>query len=150
MRDLLEAIVFLKTHGLYGASVIGGYHKRRVAPLMARVLPLYGMTLSAQLVRTTLVQGLLHDSEVAQRIKEATGEADAVFPTLGHPVMRSNAGFIELLVGLVFRDSIAPLPEHTAMRATNRAVDEQRKKKDDEEKKRQSRQRAKLQRGKRC
>ena len=43
MRDLLEAIAFLKTHGLRGASVIGGYHARRVAPLMMRVLPLYGM-----------------------------------------------------------------------------------------------------------
>ena len=44
MCDLLEAITFLKTHSLRGASVIGGYHTRRVAPLMARVLPLYGMT----------------------------------------------------------------------------------------------------------
>ena len=43
MHDLLGAIVFLKTHGLCGASVIRGYHSRRVAPLMARVLPLYGM-----------------------------------------------------------------------------------------------------------
>ena len=44
MYDLLEAIAFLKTHGLHGDGVIGGYHARRVAPLMARVLPLYGMT----------------------------------------------------------------------------------------------------------
>ena len=44
MHDLLEAIAFLKTHGLRRASVIGGYHARRVAPLMARILPLYGMT----------------------------------------------------------------------------------------------------------
>ena len=47
MRDLLEAIVFLKTHGLPGAGVIRGYHARRVAPLMVCVLPLYGMTLGA-------------------------------------------------------------------------------------------------------
>ena len=44
MCDLLEAIAFLKTHSLRGASVIGGYHARRVAPLMAHVLSLYGMT----------------------------------------------------------------------------------------------------------
>ena len=43
MHDLLEAITFLKTHGLYGAIIIGGYHARRVAPLMACVLSLYGM-----------------------------------------------------------------------------------------------------------
>ena len=44
MCDLLEAIAFLKTHSLRGASVIEGNHMRRVAPLMARVLLLYGMT----------------------------------------------------------------------------------------------------------
>ena len=44
MHDLLEAITFLMIHGLHGAGVIGGYHERRVAPLMARVLPLYRMT----------------------------------------------------------------------------------------------------------
>jgi len=50
MHDLLKSITFLKTHGLHRAGVIGGYHARRVAPLMTRVLPLYGMTLGAQLV----------------------------------------------------------------------------------------------------
>ena len=35
MHDLLKAIAFLKTHGLCGASIIEGYHARRVAPLMA-------------------------------------------------------------------------------------------------------------------
>ncbi|XP_066329461.1 uncharacterized protein [Miscanthus floridulus] len=150
MRDLLEAITFLKTRGLRGASVIRGYHARRVVPLMARVLPMYKMTPAAQLVGTTLAHGLLRDSEVAQRVKEATGEADVVFPIPGHPAMRPDAGFIELPAGLTFRDSVAPLPEHAAVRATNRAADEQRKKeKNDEEKKRRSKQRAKLQRGKR-
>ena len=47
MRDLLEAIAFLKTHGLYGAGVIWGYHARRVVPLMSRILLLYGMMPSA-------------------------------------------------------------------------------------------------------
>ena len=64
MHDLLKAIVFLKTHDLHGAGVIGGYHARRVAPLMVLVLPLHWMTPSALLVGTTLAQGLLHDSEV--------------------------------------------------------------------------------------
>ena len=44
MHDLLKAIMFLKTRGLHEADVIGGYHARRVAPLMACILPLYGMT----------------------------------------------------------------------------------------------------------
>ena len=50
----------------------------------------------------TLTQGLLHDSKVTQHIKEATGEADAVFLILGHPMMWPDMGFIELPVGLVF------------------------------------------------
>ena len=44
MHDLIEAIAFLKTYGLRGADIIEGYHARRVAPLMALILPLYGMT----------------------------------------------------------------------------------------------------------
>ena len=102
MHDLLKSITFLKTHGLHRAGVIGGYHARRVAPLMTRVLPLYGMTLGAQLIGTTLAQGPLHDSEVTQRIKEAMGEPNAMFLILGHPMMRPDVGFIELPAGLVF------------------------------------------------
>ena len=64
MHDILDAIVFLKSHGLRGASVVGAYHARRVASLMARALPLYRMTPGAQLDGTVLTQGPLHDSEV--------------------------------------------------------------------------------------
>ena len=46
MRNVLEAIAFLKTHDLRWAGVIRGYHARRVVPLMAHVLLLYGMTLA--------------------------------------------------------------------------------------------------------
>ena len=95
-----------------------------------------------------LAQGLLHDSEVAQRIKEATGEANAVFPISGHPVMRPDTGFIELTTGLVFRDSIALLPQHATVRVANHAVDERRKKKqEDEEKKRRLKQRGRQRQG---
>jgi len=66
-----------------------------------------------------LAQGLLHNSEVAQRIKDAMREVDVVFPILGHPVMQPDTGFIELLMGLVFQDSITLLSEHAAMRAAN-------------------------------
>ena len=47
MCDILDAIMFLKSHNLYGASVIRAYHARRVTSLMARALMLYGMTLGA-------------------------------------------------------------------------------------------------------
>ena len=150
MRDLLEAIASLRSRCLRGAGVIGAYHVRRVVPLMTRGLSLYEMMPDTQLVGTTLTQGLLCDNEVAQHVKEAMGEADVVFLILGHPVMRPDAGFTELLSGLVIWDSVMPLPGHTAMRATNHAADEQQKKKKvDEVKKRRSKQRAKLQRRKR-
>ena len=84
-----------------------------------------------------LAQGLLHDSEVTQRVKKATGEADIVFLIPGHPVMWPDAGFIELPTRLVFRDSFAPLPEHAAVRAANHATDEKRKKEKDDNKMRQ-------------
>ena len=42
MCDILDAITFLRSHGLRGANVIRAYHARRVAPLMACALPLYG------------------------------------------------------------------------------------------------------------
>ena len=68
-----------------------------------------------------------------------------MFSILGYPMMRRDMGFIEVPVGLAFRDCITPLPEHAAVRAANHAVDEQRKKKkDNEDKKWWSKQRAKL------
>lgn len=60
-----------------------------------------------------------------------------MFPILGHPTMWPDAGFVELPVGLGFRTSIAPLPEHAALRAMNRATDEKNKKVKDDKKVRQ-------------
>ena len=54
LHDLLDAIAFLKDHDLRGVGVIRAYHARRVALLMALVLPLWGMTPDAQLDGTTL------------------------------------------------------------------------------------------------
>ena len=41
LTDLLSALQALKVWGIKGAGIIGAYHARRVAPLMARALPLY-------------------------------------------------------------------------------------------------------------
>ena len=41
--DLLSALQALKDRGVKGTGIIGAYHARRVAPLMARALPLYRM-----------------------------------------------------------------------------------------------------------
>ena len=61
-----------------------------------------------------------------------------------------DAGFIELSVGLGFRASIVPLPEHATMRAANCAMDEKMKKeKDDKEARWGLKQWARLNQGKR-
>jgi len=145
MHDILKAIILLRSCSLRGANIIGAYHARRVAPLMVRALPLFRMVPVVELSGTMLVQGLLHNSEIVQCVKEAMDKSDTMFPILGHPVMRLEPGFIELPTDLVFRASVAPLPEHVAMRVANHATDEQRKKeKDDKEKKWWAKEQAKL------
>ena len=51
--------------GVKGSGVIGAYHARRVAPLMARMLPLYQMVPEASFEGMVLVDEALPYSEVA-------------------------------------------------------------------------------------
>ena len=71
IQDHLTALQILKERGVKGSGIIGAYHMRRVAPLMACVLPLHLMASRASLVGIALAEGALPPSEVAQRIKEA-------------------------------------------------------------------------------
>jgi hypothetical protein len=43
IEDHLKAIASLKERGLHRVSIIGVYHMRRLAPLMARALSMYQM-----------------------------------------------------------------------------------------------------------
>ena len=70
-RDHLTAIRILKEKDVKGSGIIGAYHMRRVAPLMTCALPLHMMVPGVALDGTTLAEGALSPSEVAQRIKEA-------------------------------------------------------------------------------
>ena len=66
MHDILDAVVLLRSHSLRGASIIGAYHARRVAPLMVRALPLFGMVPIVELGGMVLASGpLLRNSEIA-------------------------------------------------------------------------------------
>ena len=88
-----------------GSGIIGAYHARRVAPLMARALPLYQMVPEASFEGTVLVDEALPYSEAAQRIKEAMEPTkdsvgailDFVNPVPGHPPMRPEPGFIDFV-----------------------------------------------------
>ncbi|XP_025827310.1 uncharacterized protein LOC112902446 [Panicum hallii] len=163
---LLGSIAHLKRRGLCCFGVIGAYHARRVALLMACAIPLFGMGLGMHPEGMTFAQGSLRDSEITQCIREALDGPEAVFAVEGHPVMRLDTGFIDLVsafppsfhvlllsgsyFGFIGRclqgqfsplhDSHAPLPEDEAVCAANRAADEARKKdaKKEEEKKTQT------------
>ena len=86
-----------------GSRIIGAYHAWRVAPLMRRALPLHMMVPRGSLNGTTLAEGALYPSKVAQRIKEAMepprDDAGAilefVYPVPRHPPpMRLEPGYI--------------------------------------------------------
>ena len=101
-RDHITAIHILKKSGLKGSGVIGAYHARRVVPLKTCALPLYAMAPKASFDGTTLAEGMLPNSEIVQRIKEAmeplwddTGAAlNFVYPMPGHPPMRPKPGHV--------------------------------------------------------
>ena len=88
-----------------GSGIIGAYHARRVAPLMALALPLHQMVPGVLFEGTVLVDEALPPSEVAQRIKEvmeptkdsAGGILDHVYLVLGHPPTRPELGFFDFV-----------------------------------------------------
>ena len=69
---------------------------------MRRVLPLYAMAPEASFDGTSLAEGALSHSEVAQCIKEAMEASwdnmgaplDFVYPVPGHPSMRPELGHV--------------------------------------------------------
>ena len=103
--DHIATIQILRDHGLKGASVIGAYHSRRVAPLMARAVPLHQMGPGVPAEGTSLAEGPQPDSEIAQHIKEAMESMrdsvgvslDFVFSVPGCPPMRSDPSFVEFI-----------------------------------------------------
>ena len=72
---------------------------------MTRALPLYAMAPEASFDGTTLAEGTLPNSEIAQHIKEAMeplrddmGAAlDFIYPVPGHPPMRLEPGYINFV-----------------------------------------------------
>ena len=65
ITDLLITLHTLKDWGVKGSGIIGAYHTRRVALLMARALPLHRMVPRVSFEGTVLVDEALPPSEVA-------------------------------------------------------------------------------------
>ena len=59
IKDHLAALQILKERGMKGSGIISAYHMRRVAPLMAHVLPLHLMAPGASLEGMVLVKEVL-------------------------------------------------------------------------------------------
>jgi hypothetical protein len=105
LEDHLKAIAILKERGLCGVDVIGEYHVRRLAPLMAHALSMYQMTPQSSPDKTMMLAGdALNVGEVEQCLKEATevpvspsGEIIPIYPVPGHPPMRPDMGFVEFV-----------------------------------------------------
>ena len=113
LNGLLAALQTLKQRGVKGSGIIGAYHARRVAPLMARALPLYQMVPKASFEGTVLVDKALPYSEVVQRVKEAMEPTkdsrgailDFAYPVPGHPPMRPEPGFVDFVSLFSLRSS---------------------------------------------
>ena len=105
LSDLLKAIATLKRRGLRGTGIIGAYHVRRLAPLMARALPMYKMTPDSVPEGTMMVTDeALSIDEMAQCLKEEmefpmdpSVDLAPVYLVPGHPAMRPDVGFIKLV-----------------------------------------------------
>jgi hypothetical protein len=103
--DHLAVVKILREDGVKGSGVIGAYHARRVAPLMARALPMYQMVPVASLEGTVLTEGPLANSEIAQRLEEAMDSKkdlsgaviEFVYPVPRHPPIRLELGFIRFV-----------------------------------------------------
>jgi len=80
LTSLLEAIQLQKARGLSGSSVVGAYHARGVAPIMAQTLPLYRMAPGVDLSGTVLAREAMRPSEIQQWLQEAFEG-----PLLPHP-----------------------------------------------------------------
>jgi hypothetical protein len=80
LAGLLGAIQQLKANGLTGSGIVGAYHARGIAPIMARTLPLYRMALGIDLSGTVLAREAARPSEVQQQLRDAFEGPPALFP----------------------------------------------------------------------
>ncbi|KAG2549180.1 hypothetical protein PVAP13_9KG175926 [Panicum virgatum] len=71
IANQLEAILNLRAAGLTGSGVVAAYHKRRVAPIMARCLMLCQMVSDANLTGTTLAEEEPSAAVIMKRVKDA-------------------------------------------------------------------------------
>jgi hypothetical protein len=95
LEPLLKALEVLWKWGLTAAGVIAAIHRRRVLPLAERRLPLWEMTLEADLEGSRMSSDPLPVDVLHGRVAVALGKPDA--SALSQPLMRPDRGCVSLV-----------------------------------------------------
>ena len=96
LEGYFRALPQLREPGLNGCVVVSAYHKRRIAPLMARTLPLYRMIAGADLFGTVMSSEEIDEPEVWRRLKE-TFEPPVAYPDPQPPAMLPDEGALVIV-----------------------------------------------------
>jgi hypothetical protein len=160
LQPLLDALRRLRQRGLTVGMVAAAFHRRRVLPLMQRLLRIDEMTLEASLEGSRMSHESLPLDEVTQRARWMVGSFKQ--EDIDRVPMRPTQGF-EPLVSVVFaslgsfcfpipstklveasvqdlsavKESRPPVPEDQATREARRLLVAQKKEEKDAAKKRQ-------------
>jgi hypothetical protein len=95
LEPLLKALEALRKGGLTAAGVIAAIHRRRVLPLAKRRLPLWEMTLEADLEGSRMSSDPLPIDFLHGRVAVALGKPDA--SAFSQPLMRPDQGCVTLV-----------------------------------------------------
>jgi hypothetical protein len=157
LQPLLKALGVLRKGGLTAAGVIAAIHRRRVLPLAERWLPLWEMTLEADLEGSRMSSDPLPVDDLHGRVAVVLGKPDA--GALSQPLTRPDRGCVSLVSVRSFfllvsdcpwsswprlfvclqevgchKPSRPPVPEDAVDRAARRVAAEKRKDKKDAKK----------------
>jgi hypothetical protein len=157
LQPLLKVLEVLRKGGLIAAGVIAAIHRRRVLPLVKRRLPLWEMTVEADLEGSRMSSDPLPVDDLHGRVAVALGKPDA--GALSQPLIRPNRGCVSLVSVRPFfllpsdcpwssrprlfvclqevgwhKPSWPPVPEDAVDRAARRVAAGKRKEKKDAEK----------------
>jgi hypothetical protein len=157
LQPLLKALEELRKGGLTAAGVVAAIHRRRVLPLTERRLPLWEMTLEADLEGLRMSSDPLPVDDLHRRVAVTLGKPDA--GALSQPLMRPDRGCVSLVSVRSFfllasdcpwfsqpilsvclqevgchKPSWPPVPEDAVDRAARRVAAEKRKEKKDAKK----------------
>jgi hypothetical protein len=97
LYDLIDVVTLQRSGSVHGASILGAYHARGVAPLMACTLSLFKMTPNAPLEETVLALGPHRNSKIKQCIRDAIDVLDDTFKFLISSTLRCAWMWVSLI-----------------------------------------------------